>query len=82
MALKIITRPKNFTTDEAKFRTGQNLAHNNGTLTPDYVTDFAGEPHGGEATIEMWGAGGSGARMCCCGGGIPGNAAGYSKTYN
>ena len=39
--------------------------------TQDYVTDFAGELHGGEATIEMWGAGGSGARMCCCGGGIP-----------
>ena len=51
--------------------------------TQDYVTDFAGELHGGgEATIEMWGAGGSGARMCCCGGGIPGNAAGYPKTYN
>ena len=28
----------------------------------------------GTATIEVWGAGGSGARMCCCGDGLPGNA--------
>ena len=34
-------------------------------------------PGCGKAIIEMWGAGGSGARMCCCGTGIPGNNGAY-----
>lgn len=33
----------------------------------------------GCVVVEMWGAGGSGSRMACCGGGIPGNAAAYSR---
>ena len=33
----------------------------------------------GTAIIEVWGAGGSGARMCCCGDGLPGNAGAYVK---
>jgi len=33
----------------------------------------------GTAIIEIWGAGGSGAKMCCCGGGIPGNSGSYSR---
>ena len=36
-------------------------------------------PAAGTAIIEIWGAGGSGAKMCCCGGGIPGNPGAYSK---
>jgi len=36
-------------------------------------------PAAGSAVIEIWGSGGSGARMCCCGDGLPGNAGGYSK---
>ena len=36
-------------------------------------------PANGIATIEVWGAAGSGAEMCCCGGGIPGNPGGYSR---
>ena len=37
----------------------------------------------GTATIEIWGAGGSGAEMCCCGFGIAGNRGAYSKSnYN
>ena len=35
-------------------------------------------PAAGTAHIEIWGAGGSGARMCCCGDGLPGNAGGYA----
>ena len=31
-------------------------------------------PGCGTLTIEMWGAAGGGARMCCCGFGLPGNA--------
>lgn len=36
-------------------------------------------PSDGKAVIEIWGAAGSGAQMCCCGGGLPGNPGGYSK---
>ena len=36
-------------------------------------------PGTGVAVVEIWGAGGSTPRMCCCGMGIPGNAGGYSK---
>lgn len=33
----------------------------------------------GTAVIEIWGAGGSGAKMCCCGYGTPGNPGAYSR---
>ena len=33
----------------------------------------------GKAIVEIWGAGGSGSRMCCCGDGLPGNSGAYSK---
>ncbi len=36
-------------------------------------------PSDGKAIVEIWGAGGSGSRMCCCGDGLPGNAGGYAK---
>ena len=36
-------------------------------------------PGRGMLTIELWGAAGSGSRMCCCGFGLPGNAPGYSR---
>ena len=36
-------------------------------------------PSAGAALIEIWGAGGSGSRMCCCGDGLPGNAGAYVK---
>ena len=36
-------------------------------------------PATGTAVIEVWGAGGSAAKMCCCGFGLPGNSGAYSK---
>jgi hypothetical protein len=36
-------------------------------------------PGNGTAVIEIWGASGSGGRMCCCGVGVPGNPGAYSK---
>lgn len=36
-------------------------------------------PGTGYAVVEIWGAGGSGGKMCCCGAGIPGNPGAYSK---
>ncbi len=37
-------------------------------------------PGNGCLRVEIWGAGGSGAKMCCCGNGLPGNSGAYSKT--
>ena len=36
-------------------------------------------PGSGTAVIEVWGAGGSSGKMCCCGAGIPGNPGAYAK---
>lgn len=36
-------------------------------------------PRSGTAIIEVWGASGSGALMCCCGGGLPGNPGAYAR---
>lgn len=35
-------------------------------------------PGTGCVEIEIWGASGSGARVCCCGGGVPGNPGAYA----
>lgn len=40
-------------------------------------------PSAGQVIMDVWGAGGSGAQMCCCGGGLPGNPGAYAKkTFN
>ncbi len=36
-------------------------------------------PGCGTLLIEMWGSSGSGSRMCCCGFGLPGNPAAYTR---
>lgn len=36
-------------------------------------------PSNGVAVIELWGASGSGARMCCCGHGLSGNPGGFVR---
>lgn len=36
-------------------------------------------PGTGQAVVEIWGASGSGGKMCCCGAGVPGNPGAYSK---
>lgn len=33
----------------------------------------------GKMTVEIWGSGGSGAEMCCCGVGLPGNPGAYAR---
>lgn len=47
-------------------------------IRSDYMYCWA-SPGCGTLMIEMWGAAGSGSRMCCCGFGLPGNAPGYTK---
>lgn len=53
-------------------------AHFYACLRSDYLWCWQ-SPGCGTATIEIWGAAGGGARMCCCGFGLPGNAPGYAK---
>lgn len=36
-------------------------------------------PSAGTVVIEVWGASGSGSRMCCCGSSVPGNPGAYAK---
>lgn len=45
-----------------------------------FINGIMWRPPGcGKAIIETWGAGGSGARQCCCGSSIPGNPGAYVK---
>lgn len=55
-----------------------NQLYNEQPMCVDWVA-----PADGVAIIDIWGASGSGGRMCCCGGGIPGNPGAFArKTVN
>lgn len=56
------------------FAPGVEEAGGDGTKTFCWIS-----PGTGTVEIEIWGAAGSGARMCCCGGGVPGNPGAYAK---
>ena len=60
--------------DEENLERGEIYSYTPGT---DYNNFCQGvcwvAPANGTAVIEIWGAGGSGAKMCCCGFGLPGN---------
>lgn len=47
--------------------------------TPHNNCTCFNSPGTGMMQIEMWGAGGSGGKMCCCGTGLPGNPGTYLK---
>ena len=65
---------------EENLETGKIYVFTPGTMYTNFCTGFCWNPPGtGTAVIEAWGAGGSGAQMCCCGGGTPGNAGAYSR---
>ena len=66
--------------NETNLEKGRIYAYTNGTMYSKMCNGFCFRaPGNGTATIDSWGAGGSGARMCCCGGGLPGNAAAYTR---
>ena len=65
---------------EENLETGRIYVFTPGTMYTNFCNGFCWNPPStGRAVIEVWGAGGSGAQMCCCGGGTPGNAGAYSK---
>ena len=66
--------------DEENLEQGRIWMFTPGTVRTNYCTGFCWKaPADGTAIIEVWGAGGSGGRMCCCGFGIPGNPGAYAK---
>lgn len=64
--------------DESNLERGQVWSYTPGNDFSQFTMCWIA-PSRGTAVIEIWGAGGSTGRMCCCGGGTPGNAGAYSK---
>ena len=81
-SFRSLTRTKlNFIADEEEnLEQGRIWAFTHGNVRTKHCTGFCWTaPSAGCVTLEIWGAGGSGAKMCCCGTGIPGNPGAYSK---
>jgi len=67
-------------TNETNLEQGEIYVFHPGTQYATFRSNFCWRaPGNGTAVIEIWGASGSGGRMCCCGIGVPGNPGGYSK---
>lgn len=78
--LSRLIKQRSQTRVESNLETGRIWSYTPGNEFSNFCTGFCWvSPGTGTAVIELWGAGGSGARMCCCGGGLPGNPGGYSK---
>jgi hypothetical protein len=59
---------------------GRIWVYQDGNMYSAFCNGFCWRAPGtGCVIIEAWGAAGSGAQMCCCGSGLPGNAPGYTK---
>lgn len=73
-------KSRNIDFQETNIEKGEIFYFNPGTIssgTSNLLSWTA--PTNGVAIVEIWGAGGSGSRMCCCGSGIPGNPGAYSR---
>ena len=84
--LSTLLQSRNIATRRGVERTAQGqifyFTHTNvsGTINYTSCTFCWTSPGTGVAVIELWGAGGTGGRQCCCGTyGVPGNPGGYSK---
>jgi hypothetical protein len=65
---------------EDNLEKGRIWAYTDGNMYSGFCNGFCWRaPAVGKAIIEVWGAAGSGAQMCCCGAGLPGNAPAYVK---
>ena len=65
---------------EDNLEKGRIYVYTEGNMYTGFCNGFCWKPPGcGIAVIEAWGAAGSGAQMCCCGTGLPGNAPSYLK---
>jgi len=65
---------------EDNLEKGRIWVYSDGNMYSSFCNGFCWTARAcGKAVIEIWGAAGSGAEMCCCGAGLPGNAPGYVK---
>jgi len=79
-SLQMLVRQRSIGREEDNIQQGRIWVYTPSTFYTNFCTGFCWvAPGTGTAVIEIWGAGGSGARMCCCGGGLPGNAGAYSR---
>lgn len=66
--------------DETNLDKGRVFAYSPGTEYVNFVNGFCWIACcTGKAIVDVWGAGGSGARMCCCGAGIGGNPGAFAR---
>lgn len=79
-SLKSLLGSRNFASDEQNLEEGRIYSYMNGQMYTKMCNGFCFvAPGSGTAQIDSWGAGGSSARMCCCGFGLPGNASAYTR---
>ena len=65
---------------ETNLEKGQIFVFSPGNVRTNFCNGFCWRAPGtGCVVMEVWGAGGSSSRMCCCGWGMPGNAGAYSR---
>ena len=65
---------------ESNLEKGQIFVYHDGANYSRIWCGFCFHPDtSGTAVVEAWGPGGSGAEMCCCGFGLPGNSGAYVK---
>ncbi len=67
-------------TFEDNLEKGRIWVYSDGNMYSGFCNNWCWQAPGcGKVIIEAWGAAGSGAEMCCCGTGLPGNAPAYTK---
>jgi hypothetical protein len=80
-SLEALIKAKQPQSEEENLESGRLYSFSEGNTYTKFCKCSCWCPQGnGTAVIEVWGAGGSGAKMCCCGNGLPGNSGSYSKT--
>jgi hypothetical protein len=66
--------------DETNLDKGRVWAYSPGTEYSNFVNGFCWIACStGKVILDVWGAGGSGGKMCCCGHGVPGNPGAWAR---
>lgn len=66
--------------DEQNLEKGRIFMYTTGSQSANFCSNIHWRAPGrGTAVVEIWGAAGSGGKMCCCGAGLPGNPGAYAK---
>jgi hypothetical protein len=83
-SLKNLLGSKSLPLEEENLERGRIYAYENAVMYSKMCNGFCFvAPSNGLVIMETWGSGGSGAEMCCCGGGVPGNSGAYlRKDFN